>query len=114
MPLSFLFCLTFNYFNLLDFFLTLLPVNVNIPASLRQYTQNQSNLQVEASTVQEALQKLDGVFPGLRAFILNESSELRRYVNVFVNGKDIRQGDGITTKLKEGDQLRIVPAVAGG
>jgi len=89
-------------------------VNVNIPVALRQYTRNQTDLQVDASTVQEALQKLDGLFPGLKAFILNESSELRRYVNVFVNGKDIRSGDGITTKLKEGDQVRIVPAVAGG
>jgi len=87
---------------------------VNIPVALRQYTQNQSDLQVDASTVQETLQKLDGLFPGLKAFILNESSELRRYVNVFVNGKDIRSGDGIMTKLKEGDHIRIVPAVAGG
>jgi len=89
-------------------------VKVNIPAALRQYTQNQSDLQVDASTVEETLQKLDGLFPGLRAFILNESNELRRYVNVFVNGKDIRSGDGIMTKLKEGDNVRIVPAVAGG
>jgi molybdopterin synthase sulfur carrier subunit len=87
---------------------------VKIPAALRQYTQNQSDLQVDASTVEETLQKLDKLFPGLRAFILNESNELRRYVNVFVNGKDIRAGEGITTKLKEGDQVRIVPAVAGG
>jgi molybdopterin synthase sulfur carrier subunit len=64
--------------------------------------------------VQETLQKLDTLFPGLKAFILNESSELRRYVNVFVNGKDIRSGDGIMTKLREGDHIRIVPAVAGG
>jgi molybdopterin synthase sulfur carrier subunit len=91
-----------------------LPVTVNIPVALRQYTQNQSDLQVDASTVQEMLQKLDALFPGLKAFILDESSGLRRYVNVFVNGKDIRSGDGITTKLKEGDQVRIVPAVAGG
>ena len=87
---------------------------MKIPAALRQYTQNQSDLQVDASTVEETLQKLDKLFPGLRAFILNESNELRRYVNVFVNGKDIRAGEGITTKLKEGDQVRIVPAVAGG
>jgi molybdopterin converting factor small subunit len=60
------------------------------------------------------LQKLDALFPGLKAFILDEGSGLRRYVNVFVNGKDIRSGDGITTKLKERDQVRIVPAVAGG
>jgi len=91
-----------------------LPVTVNIPVALRQYTQNQSDLQVDASTVQEMLQKLDALFPGLKAFILDEGSGLRRYVNVFVNGKDIRSGDGITTKLKEGDQVRIVPAVAGG
>ena len=91
-----------------------MPVTVNIPAALRQYTRNQSDLQVDASTVQEILQKLDGLFPGLKAFILNESSELRRYVNIFVNGKDIRSGDGIMTKLKEGDHVRIVPAVAGG
>ena len=89
-------------------------MKVNIPAALRQYTQNQSDLQVDASTVEETLQKLDGLFPGLRAFILNESNELRRYVNVFVNGKDVRSGDGIMTKLKEGDRVRIVPAVAGG
>ena len=89
-------------------------MKVNIPAALRQYTQNQSDLQVDASTVEETLQKLDGLFPGLKAFILNESNELRRYVNVFVNGKDIRSGDGIMTKLKEGDNVRIVPAVAGG
>jgi len=91
-----------------------LPVTVNIPVALRQYTQNQSDLQVDASTVQEMLQKLDALFPGLKAFILDEGSGLRRYVNVFVNGKDIRSGDGITTKLKERDQVRIVPAVAGG
>ena len=89
-------------------------MTVNIPVALRQYTQNQSDLQVDASTVQEMLQKLDALFPGLKAFILDEGSGLRRYVNVFVNGKDIRSGDGITTKLKEGDQVRIVPAVAGG
>ena len=91
-----------------------MSVKVKIPAALRQYTQNQSDLQVDASTVEETLQKLDRLFPGLRAFILNESNELRRYVNIFVNGKDIRAGEGITTKLKEGDQVRIVPAVAGG
>ena len=87
---------------------------MKIPAALRQYTQNQSDLQVDASTVEETLQKLDKLFPGLKAFILNESNELRRYVNIFVNGKDIRAGEGITTKLKEGDKVRIVPAVAGG
>ena len=89
-------------------------MSVNIPVALRQYTQNQADLQVDASTVQEVLQKLDALFPGLKAFILDESSGLRRYVNVFVNGKDIRSGEGMTTKLKDGDRVHIIPAVAGG
>jgi hypothetical protein len=69
-----------------------LLVNINIPHALRQYTESRSELQVEASTVQEALQKLDTLFPGLQAFIVDEGNELRRYVNVFVNEADIRSG----------------------
>lgn len=87
---------------------------MNIPVALRQYTQNESDVQVEAYTVRELLRKLDSSFPGLSAFIINESGELRRYVNIFVNEDDIRSGDGLTTKLKEGDRVSIVPVVAGG
>jgi molybdopterin synthase sulfur carrier subunit len=69
---------------------------------------------LDASTVDELFLKLDGLFPGLRAFILDEGKGLRRYVNVFVNGHDIRSGEGLTTKLEDGDLVRIIPAVAGG
>ena len=60
------------------------------------------------------MRKLDSDFPGLSALIVNESGVLRRYVNIFVNEDDIRSGDGLTTKLKEGDRVSIVPVVAGG
>lgn len=69
---------------------------------------------MDASTVEDLLVKLDRVFPGLRAFILDEGEELRRYVNIFVNEHDIRSGEGLGTKLKDGDRVHIIPAVAGG
>jgi molybdopterin synthase sulfur carrier subunit len=69
---------------------------------------------MEASTVEELLFRLDRLFPGLRAFIVDESRGLRRYVNIFVNQEDIRSGEGLMTKLKDGDRVHIIPAVAGG
>ncbi len=87
---------------------------MSIPAALRQYTKDKSEVDVDASTVEELLFKLDGLFPGLRAFIVDEGRGVRRYVNIFVNQHDIRTGEGLMTKLKEGDRIHIVPAIAGG
>lgn len=87
---------------------------MKIPAALLQYTRNATDVKIDASTVDEALVKLDSLFPGLRAFILDESRGLRRYVNIFVNQADIRSGEGLMTKLKDGDRVQIIPAIAGG
>jgi len=87
---------------------------VKIPAALLQYTRNTADVNIDASTVDEVLVKLDGLFPGLRAFILDESRGVRRYVNIFVNQADIRSGEGLMTKLKDGDRVQIIPAIAGG
>ena len=87
---------------------------MNIPVALRQYTRNESDLRFEAHTIGELLRKLDSSFPGLSAFIVNESGQLRRYVNIFVNEADVRSGNGLMTKLREGDRVSIVPVVAGG
>jgi MoaD family protein len=89
-------------------------VTVKIPVALLQYTGNESEVRSDAYTVEELLRNLDKRFPGLRAFIVNENGQLRRYVSIFVNEGDIRSGDGLTTKLKEGDRVSIVPLVAGG
>ena len=89
-------------------------VTVKVPIALLQYTGNESELRVDAHTVGEVLTNLDSRFPGLSAFVVNESGQLRRYVNIFVNERDIRSGDGMMTKLKEGDRISIVPVVAGG
>jgi MoaD family protein len=89
-------------------------VTVSIPVALLQYTGNEAELRIDAYTVEETLGMLDTRFPGLSTFIVNESGHLRRYVNIFVNEQDIRSGDGMKTKLKEGDRVTIVPVVAGG
>ena len=89
-------------------------MTVKIPVALLQYTGNESELRIDAYTVEGLLRNLDVRFPGLSAFIVNENGQLRRYVNIFVNEGDIRSGDGLMTKLKEGDWVSIVPVVAGG
>jgi sulfur-carrier protein len=89
-------------------------VTVKVPVALRQYTQNESELHLQADTVWELFQNMDTHFPGLKAFIIDDGGELRRYVNVFVNDEDARSGNGLMTKLKDGDQVSIVPVVAGG
>ena len=91
-----------------------MQVTISIPHALRQYTQDKSEVRLDASTVDESLMKLDALFPGLKAFIVDEGKSLRRYVNIFVNEHDIRSGEGLTTRLKDGDRVRIIPAVAGG
>ena len=89
-------------------------VTVRVPVALSQYTGNESELSIDAYTVEGLLKNLDARFPGFSAFIVNESGQLRRYVNIFVNEGDIRSGDGLMTTLKDGDRVSIVPVVAGG
>jgi MoaD family protein len=89
-------------------------VTVKIPAALREYTRDTSEVVLDAITVEEALVKLDGLFPGLRAFLVDESRGLRRYVNIFVNDDNTRSVAGLKTKLKDGDTVHIIPATAGG
>ena len=86
---------------------------VKIPAQLRGLTGNESEADVDGSSVGEALEALYTRYEGLRDRI-TENGELRRFVNVYVAGEDIRFGDGLETPVKEGDEITILPAVAGG
>jgi sulfur-carrier protein len=92
-----------------------MPVTVKIPAPLRPLTGNQGEVAVEnAATVQAALDELSRKYPALKDKLLDDKGALRRYVNLFRNDEDIRHGQGLGTKLNEGDRLTIVPAIAGG
>jgi len=86
---------------------------VKIPTQLRNLTGNEAETQVEGATVGEALDALYERFDGLRERI-TEDGELRRFVNVYVGGEDIRFGEGLDTPVGEGDEITILPAVAGG
>ena len=92
-----------------------MSVTVKIPTPLRGITGNQDTVTANgAGTLLEAIAELDGQYPGLRERLVDDTGELRRFVNVFVNGEDVRFLDGLDTTLKPGDEVSIVPAVAGG
>jgi molybdopterin synthase sulfur carrier subunit len=90
-----------------------MAVTVKIPAQLRSVTDGVSEVEVEGKTVGDALDAVFSQHDGLRERITDDGS-LRRFVNVYVSGEDIRFRDGLETKLDEGDEVTILPAVAGG
>ena len=90
-----------------------MTVTVKIPAQLRPATGGEDELEVEGATVGEALDAVFDQHDGLRQRI-TEDGGLRRFVNVYVSGEDIRFKDGLETELDDGDEVQILPAVAGG
>lgn len=91
-----------------------MAVKVRIPAPLRKLTKDFPVVDVEGTTVQEVLQNLDQLYPGLKDRICDESGQIRRFVNIFVNGEDIRFKSGPSTVVQAGAEISIIPAIAGG
>jgi sulfur-carrier protein len=89
-------------------------VTVRIPTQLRNLSGNATEVEVEGSTVAEALKALEGAHPGFGERLFDDSGALRRFVNVFVADEDIRFLQGVDTPISEGQTVSIVPAVAGG
>ncbi len=91
-----------------------MPAKVRIPAPLRKLTNDQPVVAVEGVTVEEVLSNLEKSYPGLKERIYDESGQIRRFINIFVNGEDIRFKEGPRTKVQEGAEVSIIPAIAGG
>ena len=91
-----------------------MSVRVRIPAPLRSVTEGQSEVSVGANNVDQVLVELEGRFPQIRQRLRDDEGTLRRFVNLYVNGEDVRFLKGLETGLKEGDEVSIIPAVAGG
>ena len=92
-----------------------MAVTVRIPTPLRKLTDEQDTvIAEEAGTLAQLIDVLEGMHPGLKERICDETGELRRFVNVYVNGEDVRFMSGLETKLEAGTEVSIVPAVAGG
>jgi len=87
---------------------------VKIPAPLKNLTGGQGVVETEAETVIDLILDLDRKYPGIKERIYDGRGEIRRFVNLFVNGEDIRFKDGIKTKIAKGSEVSIVPAIAGG
>ena len=91
-----------------------MAVKVLIPTPLQKFTNNQATLECDGSTIDELLNSLEQSCPGIKARLCNEEGQLRRFINFYVNNEDIRFLEGQQTALSEGDEVSIVPAVAGG
>ncbi len=91
-----------------------MPVTVRIPTPLRNLTKNQETVAASGATVKAVLDQVQTEFPGLKERLCDANGTLRRFVNVFLNGEDIRFANGPETPVKDGDELSIIPAIAGG
>ena len=90
-----------------------MPVKVQIPTPMRQHTEGRTVVEAAGTTVQGVLDDLGAKFPGLTARIF-DNGQVRRFVNIYLNDEDIRYLDNLATPVKDGDELAIIPAVAGG
>ncbi len=91
-----------------------MSVQVRIPTPLRRFTANAEQVAASGATVGHVVDDLERQFPGLKERLCDAEGRVRRFVNIYVNGDDIRFLDSLGTALKDGDELSIVPAIAGG
>ncbi|MBI5673919.1 MAG: MoaD/ThiS family protein [Nitrospira sp.] len=89
-------------------------IKVRIPTPLRPLTKGQGEVETKAGSVVEMIEALNSTHPGIKDRLCDETGELRRFVNIYVNEEDIRFLTGKDTPLKDGDEVSIVPAIAGG
>ena len=91
-----------------------MPTKVRIPTPLRKLTNNEEVVEVSATTIGSAITELQTRFPGIQERLVDENGAVRRFVNVYVNEEDIRFLQNQQTPLKDGDEVSIIPAIAGG
>jgi len=91
-----------------------MSVMVRIPTPLRRITGGEDKVSVEGDSLVDVIASLEGRFPGIKARICDDQGQIRNFVNVYVNGEDVRFENGLDTATSAGDEISIVPAVAGG
>jgi molybdopterin synthase sulfur carrier subunit len=90
-----------------------MAIRIHIPTPMRQHTENQAVVDTSGATVQAALEDLGRKFPAVTQRIF-ENGQVRRFVNIYLNDEDIRYLENLATAVKDGDELSVIPAVAGG
>ncbi len=87
---------------------------VRIPTPLRRVTNGQDKVEIDGDTLGQIIEAMDSSYPGFKDRLVDEDGEIRYFVNIYLNGEDVRFLQGMETTTKTGDELSIVPAVAGG
>ncbi len=91
-----------------------MPVHIRIPTPLRKLTHDEEVVETNAETISDAITDLESRYPGFQERLLDDDGQVRRFVNVYVNEEDIRFLQEKETPLKDGDEVSIIPAIAGG
>lgn len=91
-----------------------MSILVRIPTPLRKITKGQDKVKVEATSIADLVDHLDKQFDGFKSRLLDDQGKLKEFINIYLNGEDIRFLSGLETITKSGDEVSIVPAVAGG
>lgn len=91
-----------------------MSIKIRIPSPLQKLTDNQSEVECEGKDIKDLVENLEKSFPGIKERLCDDAGKLRRFINIFVNEKDIRFLQGDETKLEDGDEVSIIPAIAGG
>ena len=91
-----------------------MAITVRIPTPLRRVTDGQDKVDTEGETLRQLIDSMESQYPGIKERLCDEDGNLRNFVNVYVNGEDVRFMDGIDSATGDGDEVSIVPAVAGG
>ena len=91
-----------------------MAITVRIPTPLRRVTDGQDKVNTEGETLRQLIDSMESQYPGIKERLCDEDGNLRNFVNVYVNGEDVRFLDGIDSETGDGDEVSIVPAVAGG
>jgi len=91
-----------------------MTATVKIPTPLRKLTNNETSVDAVGKTIEQIVESLDSAYPGMRERLIDDNGDLRHFVNIYLNGEDIRYIDGLKSTVSDNDELSIVPAVAGG
>ncbi len=91
-----------------------MPVRVRVPTPLRRFTAGNGEVTAAGASLKDIINDLESRHPGMRDRLLDEKGEIRRFVNIYVNGDDVRFLDQLNSSVKDGDDISIVPAIAGG
>lgn len=91
-----------------------MPITVRVPTPLQKFTKNKAEVKANGSNIKELIEDLERNFPGIKERICDETGKVRRFINIYVNEEDVRFLQQDETPLKDGDEVSIIPAIAGG